>query len=118
MTRNEAPATTSYALSAPGAQPPDATILSALRRLSPLMGDEKRSVTLAFLAILVSTASSLLAPVIISRAVDVYIRNRDFAGVLMLSALLLAVYIVGLFATYFQTLRMGTVGRRVLFKLR
>src|SRR4051794_4444948 len=110
MTRNEAPATTSYALSGPGQQLPDTTVLSALSRLAPLMADEKQTVALAFAAILVSTASSLLAPVIIGRAVDVYIRTRDYGGVLMLSALLLAVYIVGLFATYFQTLRMGTVG--------
>jgi ATP-binding cassette, subfamily B, bacterial len=117
MTRNEAPATTSYALSGPVHQP-DTTIVSALRRLAPLMAGEKQSVGLAFLAIIVSSASSLLAPVIISRAVDVYIRNRDFGGVLLLSALLLLVYVIGLFATYFQTLRMGTVGRRILFNLR
>src|SRR5262249_37716765 len=114
MTRNEAPAITSYALSSP-VHPPDATIRSALKRLAPLMAGEKQSVGLAFLAIAVSSASSLLAPVIIGRAVDVYIPNRNFTGVLRLSALLLGVYVIGLVATYFQALCMGTVGRRVLF---
>src|SRR5215510_6148376 len=55
---------------------------------------------------------------IIARVVDVYIRGRDFAGVLRWSTLLLALYIVGLVATYVQTLLMGKVGRYVLFNLR
>jgi ATP-binding cassette subfamily B protein len=118
MSRSAARATTNYTLSAGAQLQPTATVGSALRRLAPLMAGEKKSVALAFLAIIVSSAASLLAPVIISRAIDVYIRNRNFAGLLGLAALLLAVYLVGLLATYFQTLRMGTVGRRVLFSLR
>jgi ATP-binding cassette subfamily B protein len=97
---------------------PTATIGSALVRLAPLMADEKQTLALVFLAIVISSGSSLLAPVLISRAIDVNIRNRDFLGLLGLSALLLIVYVFGLFATYFQTLRMGSVGRRILFKLR
>jgi ABC-type multidrug transport system fused ATPase/permease subunit len=118
MNRSEAPATTSYTLSAPALAAPTATVASALRRLAPLMADEKTTVALAFLAIVVSSSAALIAPVIISRAIDVNIRNRDFAGLLGLSAVLLAVYLIGLVATYFQTQRMGSVGRRVLFKLR
>jgi len=93
-------------------------VRSALKRLVPLMADERQTVALVFVAIVISSASSLLAPVIIGRAIDVNIRNRDFPGLLAWAALLLIVYVVGLFATYFQTQRMGTVGRRVLFKLR
>jgi ATP-binding cassette subfamily B protein len=118
MTRNEAPASTKYTLSGATSGEATATVGMALKRLAPLMADEKRTVALVFLAIIVSTASALLAPVIISRAIDVNIRNKDFLGLLELSALLLVIYVAGLFATYFQTQRMGTVGRRVLFKLR
>ncbi len=118
MNRSAAPATTSYTLSGGTHLEPNASVGAALRRLAPLMAGEKKSVALAFLAILVSSAAALLAPVIISRAIDVHIRNRNFSGLLGLSALLLFVYVIGLVATYFQTLRMGTVGRRVLFSLR
>src|SRR5262249_21645916 len=38
--------------------------------------------------------------------------------VLRFAGILLGVYLVGLLASYFQTLAMGTVGRTVLFKLR
>jgi ATP-binding cassette subfamily B protein len=61
---------------------------------------------------------SLAGPAIIARTVDTYIQNRDFSGVVRYTAFLLGVYIVGLFANYFQTRAMGTVGRTVLFNLR
>lgn len=127
MTRNEAPAITNYRLSGSqhllgpgaltGAEQP-ATIGSALRRLAPLMADERRSVGLAFAAVIVTTLTSLVAPVVVGHTVDVYIQSRDFSGVRWWSAVLFGVYVIGLFATYFQTQRMGSVGRRVLFKLR
>jgi len=86
--------------------------------MAPLLSDEKRIVALAFVAMLVTSASSLLGPAIIGRTVDTYIRNSDFRGVLISSATLLGIYLCGLLASYFQTLAMGTVGRTVLFKLR
>ena len=118
MTRNEAPATTNYTLSSAAHQEYQATIASALKRLAPLMADERRTVGLALTAVVVTTLTSLVAPVIIGHTVDRYIQAGDFGGVVRWSAVLLGVYIVGLFATYFQTQRMGTVGRRILFKLR
>jgi ATP-binding cassette subfamily B protein len=118
MTRSEAPVTTSYKLSPSSVGEQPATVASALRRLVPLMADERRTVTQALVAVVITSATSLLTPVIISHTIDTYIQNRNFTGVLQFSAILLAIYVVGLFSTYFQTQRMGTVGRRVLFKLR
>jgi ATP-binding cassette subfamily B protein len=119
MTRNEAPATTSsYALDRPASQAQSETIGAALGRLVPLMADQRWSVMVAFIAILITSGSSLLAPLIIGRTVDTYIRSRDFPGVLRMSAVLLGLYLAGLVATYVQTKTMGTVGRQVLFKLR
>lgn len=86
--------------------------------MAPLLSDEKRIVALAFVAMLVTSASSLLGPAIIGRTVDTYFRNGDFRGVLISAAILLGIYLCGLLASYFQTLAMGTVGRTVLFKLR
>ena len=43
---------------------------------------------------------------------DTYIRNRDFSGVLHVRTALLGIYLCGLCSSYFQTQRMGTVGRR------
>src|SRR6266853_6396208 len=122
MTPNEAPATTnSYALSKPAGQEDKAhraTLGSALKRLVPLMADEKRTVAIAVGAMLTSSVCGLLGPVIIGRAVDNDVRRGDFVGVLRWAAILLAIYLVGLVASYLQTQEMGRVGRQVLYKLR
>ena len=91
---------------------------TAWRRLVPLMAGEKRSVIVALLAVTVSSASNLIAPVIIAYTVDTYIQNKDFSGVLMWSGVLLLVYLAGTAASYLQVRTMGGVGRRVLFNLR
>jgi ATP-binding cassette, subfamily B, bacterial len=119
MTRNEAPATTNYyALSKPARGDRPASLGSAITRLAPLMADERRNVSVAFGTMLLSSVAGLLGPVIIGHTVDTYVRRGDFSGVLEWAALLLAVYLVGLAATYVQTQTMGRIGRQVLFKLR
>jgi ATP-binding cassette, subfamily B, bacterial len=119
MTRNEALRTTNYTLaSLNSGQQLSAPVGAALKRMAPLLKDEKRLVALAFLGMLVTSASALLGPAIIGRTIDVYIRNGDFRGVLISAAILLGVYLCGLVASYVQTRAMGTVGRAVLFNLR
>jgi ATP-binding cassette subfamily B protein len=107
-----------YTLSKAGSHAPAPGATSALNRFLPLMTGEGRSVTVAFVSILVTSTSSLLAPLIIGHTVDSQIGRGDFAGVLRFSAILLAVYVAGLVATYIQTQAMGGVGRRVLYALR
>jgi ATP-binding cassette subfamily B protein len=72
----------------------------------------------ALVAVIITSTTGLLGPLIIARTVDIYIQNRDFNGVLLSALLLLGIYLVGLCSSYFQTQRMGTVGRHVLFNLR
>jgi ATP-binding cassette subfamily B protein len=90
----------------------------ALKKLSPLLNGEKKSLVAAFLAALVWSVAALLDPIIIGRTIDSYIKNKDFYGVMISAVLLLGVYIVALAASYIQTLALGGVGRRVLFNLR
>ena len=107
-----------YALNKKDAEQPKSTLATAVTRLIPLMRGEGRNVVIALVAILVSSASTLLAPVIISHTIDTFIVTHDFQGVLMWSGMLLLVYLVGLGTSYIQTITMGGVGRRVLFNLR
>lgn len=90
----------------------------ALKRLLPLMVSEKRDFVIAFVAILLNAGLTLIGPMIISYIIDHFIQTSNYAGVVRWSLLLLAVYLVALVASYTQTMRMGTVGRNVLFKLR
>jgi len=93
-------------------------LMTAWRRLVPLLAEENRSVTIAIIAILVNSVTMLVVPIIIARIVDVYMLKKDFHGVLVFSGLLLLVFVVGLISSYVQIKTMGGVGRRLLFNLR
>ncbi|MDR3519748.1 MAG: ABC transporter ATP-binding protein [Candidatus Pacebacteria bacterium] len=93
-------------------------LVTAFKRLIPLMKEEGNSVIFALAAIFVSSAATLVVPIIIGHIVDVYLQGKNFHGVLMFSILLTAVYIVGLISSYIQVKVMGGVGRRLLFNLR
>ena len=90
----------------------------ALKRLAPLLGNEKKNIAIAIGAALIWSVAALLDPIIIGRAVDLYLKNHDYRGVVISMGQLLAVYLVTLVASYVQTLALGGVGRRVLFSLR
>ena len=90
----------------------------ALHKLLTLIGDERRTLVLAFLAIMVNSALTLVAPIIIGRTIDNYIQTKQFDGVLRNAGFLLVIYVVAFGTNYLQTLMMGGVGQRTLFKLR
>ena len=89
-----------------------------LKKLAPLLDGEKKQLAVATAAVLVWSLAALADPIIIGRAIDLYIKNNDFNGVLVSAAILLAVYVVAMIASYIQTIALGGVGRRVLFNLR
>jgi len=91
---------------------------TAWQRLVPLMAEESRAVTIAILAILVSSAVTLVVPILIAHIIDVFIVNKNFQGVVSFSEILLVVFLVGLVSNYLQVKMMGGVGRRLLFNLR
>jgi ATP-binding cassette subfamily B protein len=107
-----------YALTTSGEGEKKQTLRSALSGLTPLLATEKRNLIIALAAVFVSSAANLASPVLIARVIDTAIASHNFPLVLEYSAALLAVYLIGLGASYIQTIRMGTVGRGVLFKLR
>jgi ATP-binding cassette subfamily B protein len=93
-------------------------LATAFRRLVPLMKEEGHFVIFALIAIFVSSAATLVVPIIIGHIIDIYIQGKNFQGVLRFSFLLAGVYLVGLMASYLQVKIMGGVGRRLLFNLR
>ena len=94
------------------------SIWKALSRLLPLMQGEGRPVGVAFAAIIMSSIVALLTPLVIAHTVDTYIVHGDYNGVLLWSAILLGIFLVGLGSSYVQARTMGGVGRRILFNLR
>jgi ATP-binding cassette subfamily B protein len=94
------------------------TLRTGVKRFTPLMKPETGLVAVALAAMLISTGASLVGPVLIGRGIDTYIRLKDAHGLLLVSLLLLAVYLVGVVSSYTQIRTMGGVGRRVLYSLR
>ena len=91
---------------------------ASLKSLLSHLVDEKKILIQAFLAMLVTAALNLLAPLMIGHAVDKYVQTKEYHGVLVYSAILLGMYIVTFGAGYVQTKLMGTVGQDMLFTLR
>lgn len=89
-----------------------------LKKLLPLMKEEKKGIFFAGFAMLINSGLTLVAPVLIGHVVDTYIQEKDFNGVMVYSSILLGMFIVATIANYFQTLLMGTVGQHVLYNLR
>lgn len=92
--------------------------LAAAKSLWPFLYDEKRIIILAFAAIIINSLTNLFGPFLIGHTVDTYVITKQYHGVLIYSGILLAMFTLGLVASYSQTKLMGGVSQRMLFKLR
>lgn len=92
--------------------------IKELTRLKSLIKGEHKNLILALIIIIVSAGLNLLTPFLIGRAVDRYIANKDYHGVLIMALVLLAIYVTSLILGYIQTMVMGGIGQRMLYNLR
>ncbi len=83
-----------------------------------LLREERTALTWASLAVLLTSLLNLTAPVVLAYAIDHPLSSGDFPGVLRYGGILLGLAFVSLFTQYLQTLGMGGVGQRVVFRLR
>lgn len=90
----------------------------SIGKLLNLLKTEKSKVLLALVFSVVNSAITLLSPILVSHIIDTYITKKQFSGVLIFSGILLVIFVVGLISSYFETIIMGNVGRRILFNLR
>jgi ATP-binding cassette subfamily B protein len=102
------------------ANAPKSSTWSSLKKLLQLISHERKNLLLALMAILVNSTLNLLGPLIIGHTIDnyIFVPHKDYHGVLVSCCWLLAMYLVALFSSYFQTILMGGVGQRMLFTLR
>ena len=107
-----------YNLNAPSDTKQKVSTYAALKSLLQLISHEKKNLLVALSAILLNSTLNLLGPLLIGYAIDKYVQHKQYHGLLVFSGILLAMYLVGLFASYFQTKLMGSIGQRMLFTLR
>ncbi|MBO9731965.1 MAG: ABC transporter ATP-binding protein [Chitinophaga sp.] len=91
---------------------------TAFRNLLQLITHEKKNLLIALLAIIVNATLNLAGPLLIGYTVDHYVVHKQYHGVLVFSGILLCMYVLAFFTSYFQTKLMGGVGQRTLFTLR
>jgi ATP-binding cassette subfamily B protein len=91
---------------------------AALKKLLLILAGEKKNLIVALFVILIYSVIVLFAPLLIGYAVDHYVQQKDYRGVLFFSSILLGMYLVALVANYLQTKMMGGIGQRMLFRLR
>ena len=92
--------------------------LASLRKLVTLIGEERRKLTIAFAAISLNAGLSLLGPYLIGYTIDTYIQAKQYRGILVFAAILLAVYFIAFIVNYIQMRMMGGIGQRMLYSLR
>jgi ATP-binding cassette subfamily B protein len=107
-----------YALKTAEAGDKRENLASAGRTLAPLLASEKANIAIAVACVIATSAANLLSPVLTARVIDTAIPHADYGLLLRFAALLAVVNIAALGTSYLQTLRMGSVGRNVLFQLR
>ncbi|HEX7584063.1 MAG TPA: ABC transporter ATP-binding protein [Prolixibacteraceae bacterium] len=92
--------------------------IAALGKLLGLIQEEKQTLILAMIIILINAGLSLLGPFLIGHTIDTYIQSKQYQGVILFSGILLGMYITVFITNYLQIILMGGVGQRMLFSLR
>jgi ATP-binding cassette subfamily B protein len=90
----------------------------SVKSLVAHMVEEKKTLLVASVAMIITAVLNLVGPILIGHTVDTYIQTKQFHGVLVFSGILMVTYVVALVAGYLQTKLMGSVGQRMLYTLR
>ncbi|MEI6481339.1 MAG: ABC transporter ATP-binding protein [Candidatus Saccharibacteria bacterium] len=94
------------------------SLWKGIKKLAPLVDGEQTSLLTALVSVLINSGLTIMAPILVGHAVDNYIVTRRYHGVIVYSAILLAIYAGMLISGFIQTRIMGGVGQRILFRLR
>lgn len=91
---------------------------SSVKEILALMSGEKKVAIVTLFIILFNSALNLAAPLLIAYAVDHYVTTANMQGILLSASALLLMYAASFFAQYFQMIRTGGIGQRVVWNLR
>ncbi len=93
-------------------------VFASLRKLITIISGERRNLIIAFAAIFLNAALSLMGPYLIGYTIDTYVKAKDYHGVFLFAGILLAMYVTAFIVNYAQMRMMGGIGQRMLFSLR
>jgi ATP-binding cassette, subfamily B, bacterial len=93
-------------------------VKSSLKKLYPLLSNEKLNLLITLFAVIINSISNLAAPFLIWYTIDNFLKLNDFHWILINSIWILLIYLLWSWASYVQTKTMWWVWRRLLFNLR
>ena len=96
----------------------DTSIVEAGKKLWPLIAPEKGILIVALVAVVVGAILNLSAPLLIAHVINVFVPAKNYRELLVYAGYILLMFLGALVTSYLQTLLMGGVGQRVLFRLR
>ncbi|RXZ83677.1 ABC transporter ATP-binding protein [Paenibacillaceae bacterium] len=91
---------------------------ATLLRLWQYLKRQRAALFVVFALTVLSSGLSLLGPLYIGRAIDVYILPRDYNGLLSLCLLLVGIYLFSGAAAWLQAYVMASVSQRTVWELR
>jgi ATP-binding cassette subfamily B protein len=97
---------------------PKSTNRAALRKMLHFMKGEQRQLIIAFFVMMLNAGITMLTPYLIGYTIDHFIQTKQYEGLMQFSGILLVLYIIWAGTEYLQTQLMGSVGQRMLYRLR
>ncbi len=107
-----------YSLKEGGESLQKGTAKGAIKRIVPMLAQEKKGTIIAFFATLFTSLLNLVAPLLIGYSIDAYLVKGNYTGLLRMAIFVAVVYIGSFIASYIQMRVMGGVAQRILWKLR
>ena len=90
----------------------------ALRRLVPYLGAYKAALYLVLAFVLISTLLGLIGPYLMGKAIDGFIASKDIAGLAVIAAWMLVIFVVGNLADAISGWMMAGISQKALKKVR
>lgn len=97
---------------------PNSSTRTAFKKMFQFMKTEKRPLYTALFVMLLNSAIAMLTPYLIGYTIDHFIVTKQYHGLMVFSMILLGLYVVWAATEYLQTQLMGSVGQRMLYRLR
>ena len=90
----------------------------AFGRLLPLLKEHSKGLALCLIFLTVATLLSLYWPILLKRAVDVDIKNKDLNGLLVTALLIGLIQVVTIVLQYIQRIKLEIIGQDVMVALK
>lgn len=89
-----------------------------LRKLLPYFRKYLKTIIIASFLLLFSTLLTLLGPILIRRAIDVEIPDKNVQGLIIIAVAYIIIQIVVILVRYFQQIEIMSVGERAIADLK